>query len=184
MHSKIANRYAKSLLQLAVEQGKLETIKRDMDFFVSVLNSRDFVAMLKSPVINEDKKSNVVNKLFSKKIDELTLAFLNIMIRKKREAFLPDVAYAFEQQHNEHKGILTAKIITAVPANEAFEKKIKTDLKNTTHCKEVVLEKIVDENIIGGFVLKYEDKQYDASISNKLREIEKQFSNKNYNKQI
>ncbi len=176
MNSKLASRYAKSLLQLAEEQKKLEAVNGDISLFNSIVESnRDFELLLKSPIVNADKKSAVIDKVFTKKVDDLTLAFFKIAIKKKRENILPEIGLAFKELYKESNGILSATLTTADKAEEGFEKKIKEALLSATGKKEVELNKEVDKDIIGGFVLEYEGNLYDTSIASKLREIEQQF---------
>ena len=90
--AKIAHRYAQSLLELALEQNKLERILEDVQSFQAAAKNRDFYLFIKSPIIPGAKKQTVVEQLFRGKYDELTMLFLGILIRKSREMYLPEIA--------------------------------------------------------------------------------------------
>ena len=125
---RIASRYAKSLVDLAVEQNKLERIKEDVSTFKEVTKIRDFYLLLKNPIVKTEKKAAIVKQLFEGKYDELTLAFLDILIRKGREAHLPEIAEEFLIQYKHIKHISSVKVTTAKPLTEAALKAIKDSL--------------------------------------------------------
>ncbi len=182
---KLANRYAKSLLELAEEQNKLEQVYKDMVLFnTTVQKNRSLKLFLQSPIINPDKKKNVLTKTFQGRVNDLVISFFDIVVRKKRENLLEDIGLAFIDQYNKKNKIISAELITAVEVDDKYKEEIKDALLKATAQNKVDLETTVNPNIIGGFVLKYENNLYDASISNKLRQIEKQFSDKSYNKQV
>src|ERR1700758_5071386 len=110
----VATRYAKSLLQLAVEKGQLEKVYTDMLFVQSVCEKhKDFVNFLNSPIINTDKKLAVLKEIFKGHISDITLNFFVILANKRREMYMHEIAKAFVEQYKEHKNILTAVIISA-----------------------------------------------------------------------
>ena len=120
---RIASRYAKSLLDLSVEKGELEQVNNDMQLLVNLASeNRDLVLMLKSPIITHDKKLAVLNKVFTGKVSELTMAFFKILTKKHREAYLVGIAKEFHHQYNAHKGIEEATVTTTFPLNDAFER--------------------------------------------------------------
>src|SRR5438552_18976667 len=115
---KLAGRYAKSLIDLAREKNKLEEINNDMRLFDSVVkSSRDFLLMLRNPIIHADKKIKIVEEIFKDKLNTITLSFFTLVIRKGREAHLPGIAEGFIEQYNKLKRILRVKVTTAVPVD-------------------------------------------------------------------
>ena|SRR5687768_10167561 len=115
---RIASRYAKSLIDLAIEQGKLERVLEDMTGFVNATKNLDLMLLLKSPLVKPDKKEKVMDALFKDKIDPLTHSFIQIIIRKGREAQLPEIAEEFLNQYRENKGISIVNITSAEPLSE------------------------------------------------------------------
>ncbi len=153
---RLATRYAKSVLDLAVERNSLEAVLKDMQVINSIcIQSRDFAVMLKSPVISGDKK----------------LAVINLLVTKGRELNLPEIAAAFITQYNEAKNIRTVTLTTAAPMNEAIKGSISAKIAGYMPKDTIDLKTIVDESLIGGFVLEVEDRLYDASVKKSLNDI-------------
>lgn len=174
---RLANRYAKSLIDLATEKGQLEVVYADMQYLQAVCKvSKDFVALLKSPVIKSDQKNSIITAVTKDKVGELTAAFNKLLVKKGRESELPEIAFAFVDQYNEIKGIHIVKLTTAVAVSDAMRTSIEEKVKKERGFGIVELETAVDEKLIGGFVLEFHDKLVDASILRDLKDIKKQFN--------
>jgi F-type H+-transporting ATPase subunit delta len=172
---RVASRYAKSLIDLAIERNELELVKNDVDLFLATAKaSSELRAVLKNPIVPIDKKHNILNGLFSAKVTKSTKSFFDIVVNKGRASVLYATAKEFIEQYNEKKGILRAKIVSAVTLSESAEKEILSIVEKVTG-KTVFLEKSVDQNLIGGFVLTVNDNQFDASISKSLAQLKKSF---------
>ena len=181
---RIASRYAKSLLDLADEKGVLEDVNKDMLMFSGLASeNRDLVLMLKSPVVAHDKKLAVLNKVFTGKVNELTLAIFQILTKKHREAYLPAIATEFHHQYNVRKGIEEATVTTTFALDAALRKEFEGIVTKISG-KKVELTEKVDEKIIGGFVLKIGDRQIDDSLSSKLSALKLKFSQNPYVKEF
>jgi len=178
---RLGTRYAKSLIDLSVERGELEAVYADMLFLQALTNeSREFLNLLRSPVVNSDVKTNIVNTVTEGKISTLTKAFTTLLISKGRESNLPEVAKAFVDQYKKLKNIHPVTLTTATPVSDAVKTQIIEQIKRTSDMQNIELETIVDESIIGGFVLQAGDKLVDASISYDLKEVAKQFENNDF----
>ncbi len=165
------------MIDLAIEQNKLEAIHADILAFSAAIQATPSLGkMLKSPIVQGDKKFAVIQKAFAASFDKLTLSFMDIVIRKKREYYLPDIATAFIGQYNEINKITTAKIKTAVAVSDTVVSEVRTFIEQQTG-KKVVLETAVDADLIGGLVIQMEDKLYDASISGKLKKAKQDLLN-------
>ncbi|MGL1888252.1 MAG: ATP synthase F1 subunit delta [Reichenbachiella sp.] len=168
---RIASRYAKSLLDLSVEKNALDEVVKNMQNFHSIcVENNDFVLMLKNPVINSGKKQTILKAAFEGKVTELTMAFIDIVVRKKREKFLPEIAEIFIQQYHAYMGIVESTVTTVLPLTAAMKKEV-IDIVEKITSKKVDLTEKIDKSLIGGFVLRIGDKQIDDSISSKLREL-------------
>lgn len=179
---RVSGRYAKSLIDLAIEQKVLESIYADMVSFRKVLEQNHaLVNLLKSPVVPGDKKMAVLHKAFEGSFQKLTLAFMDIVVRKKRDYYLPDIAAAFIEQYYEINMITTAHVKTAVSVSEQVTSEVRSFIEKQTG-KKVMLETSVDPNLIGGLVIQMEDKLYDASISGKLRKAKQELLNTHISK--
>jgi F-type H+-transporting ATPase subunit delta len=185
MSYRIASRYAKSLIDLAIEQGKLDIVLEDINAFVEATKNRDFILLLKSPIVKSDKKEKVLDAIFKGKIDVLTSSFLQIIVRKGRESQLAEIAQEFINQYREIKGISTVNVVSAEPLSEETLALIRQKLLSSklTH-ENIQFKTSVDKNLIGGFVISFEDKLYDASVSHQLDELRKQFSSTEYQSSI
>jgi len=175
---KVASRYAKSLIDLALEQKALEEIKGDMDLFVNTLKANsELQAVVKNPIIPLGKKNAVLKAIFGNKINKVTAGFLKIVVDKGRGEIIYGVAKEFIAQYNQYKNIVTAKVVSAAPLSEEARNEIINKVKAVTG-GEVVLNTQVDADLIGGFILTVGDKQLDSSISSSLNRVKKEFTQK------
>lgn len=178
---RLADRYAKSLIDLATEKGQLDVVREDMRYIQGVCNaSREFLNMLRSPVIKSDQKEKMVSAVTAGKVSELTIAFNNLLVKKGREGDLPEIASAYINQYNALKGIHKVKLTTAVAVSDELKKSIEAKVQAANGFGTVELETVTKESLIGGFVLEFNNKLVDASIAHDLREIKKQFSTNIY----
>lgn len=183
--SRVASRYAKSLLGLAVDQGMLEQVNNDMALLSSTSRaSRDFVLMLKSPIIRHEKKRDILHTLFKSKVNALTMSIIDILTKKNRESLLPAIASEFHKAYNEYKGIGKASVTSTVPLDEKLRSEIIAIVKKLSDKKEVELDEKVDKDLLGGFVLNVGDRQIDTSIKNKLKTLKIKFSENPYIKEF
>ncbi len=182
---RLAGRYAKSLVDLATEQGQLEAVYKDMQYLQAVCKSSpELVSVLRSPVIKGDKKQNILNALTDGKVSQLTALFNKLLISKTREEYIPEIIAAFIAQYNELKGIHTVKLTTATAISDELKQSIVAKMKAETSLQNIELETAVKEELIGGFVLEFNNNLVDASIERDLRDIRKQFSQNIYIQQI
>lgn len=178
---RLAGRYAKSLVDLAQEKGQLEVVYKDMQYLQQVVKqSRDFVNLIKSPVIKGDKKNAVLEAVTKDKVSEMTMGFNRLLVSKGREAALPEIVNAFIDQYNAIKGIHRVKLTTAVEPSEELKRSIKQKVSVEAGLGQVELETKVDPSIVGGFILEFNNNKVDASILRDLKDIKKQFMDNHY----
>jgi len=177
---RLATRYAKSIVDLASEQQQLDAVCTDMRLILQVCKSNpDFLAVLRSPVIHADKKQKILEAVIGSRIGKLTGAFITLLVKKGREANLPEIAGSFIGQFNTIRGIRRVKITTAAPISDELRNTMVEKVKSGTG-QTIDLESVVDEDIIGGFLLETEGRLVDASIIRDLKDIRKQFENNDY----
>ncbi len=177
---RVASRYAKSLIELANEKGILEQVYSDMQLLSNVISqNRDFQLLLTNPIVKPEKKLAVLNGVFQGKVQELTLAFFNILARKKRESLLEFVPASFEEQYNTLNGIVKAKVTSAYPLTDALRAQLGGKLA-AEYGQKIILEEIVDPSLIGGFILTVGDKQIDSSVKKSLRKLKNEFKDNPY----
>jgi F-type H+-transporting ATPase subunit delta len=181
LNPRLAIRYAKSLIDLSIEKDQLENIFADMQWLQTLCKvSREFVIVLRSPVIKPDKKVKIVEAVTKDKINEMTAAFIRLMIKKGREKYLPEVVTAFISQYKTNKNIYPVKLITASVLSDDLKNAIINQIKATSPMQNIELEMTVNKNLIGGFVLQAGDKLIDASIAYDLKTIARQFENNDF----
>ena len=179
-HSRVTIRYAKALLQLAIEQNILEQSYADMVLLDSVFKqNKDLSLLLKSPIVKTDQKLSIFKLIFYTKIGEVSMAFINIITTKKRESLLALIASSFISLYKEHNKIETASVITATTLDETLRAKVINFIKKHGNDNVELTEK-VDENIIGGTIIRMGDKQLDASVSKAISELRQSFNSNLY----
>lgn len=180
LDSKVARRYAKSLLGLAQERQLTDRVYADMQLVSATCEaSREFVLLLKNPIIQGDKKEAVMKALFGAKLDAMSNAFLEIIIRKGREGYLDAIAAEYISLFKSMRGIVTAHVSAAVPLDDATRQTILAIVRKAKGEKAELTEE-VDASLIGGFVLRIGDQQYDTSVSRKLRQLRNEFDDNLY----
>lgn len=178
---RLGTRYAKSLIDLSLERNELETVYKDMLYLQSLTKeSREFLNLLRSPVIKGDAKIKIIDSVTTGKVSALTDAFVKLLVTKSRESNLPEVSAAFIDQYKKIKGIASVKLTTATPVSEELKNQIIAQVQKSIDSRSIEMETVVDPNIIGGFVLQTGDKMVDASIAYDLKQVGAQFENNDF----
>ncbi|MEZ4857303.1 MAG: ATP synthase F1 subunit delta [Flavobacteriaceae bacterium] len=174
--TRAAIRYAKAMLQNVEDASKAKTIFEDMqDIYTTLTNSKELRNVLKSPVIKTEDKQEALLKIFSNQSVD-SKALLRVLVNNQRTAILGDVAANYMKLYNEAQGVKVATVTTAIPLSESLEKQVLAKVEALTGSKKITLQNEVDESIIGGFILRIGDLQYNASISNQLSNLKREFS--------
>ncbi|NNE78465.1 MAG: ATP synthase F1 subunit delta [Pricia sp.] len=174
--SRAAIRYAKAVLDLAVSKKATDALEKDMRSIVATISeSKELRSMLASPVIQGKTKKEALLAIF-KGAHAITKGMIDTLTSNKRIALLNEVALKYIILNEDLKGEGVAYVTTAVPLTSDLEKKVLKKVAQLTEDK-VTIENKIDESIIGGFVLRVGDLQYDASISNKLYNLKREFTN-------
>lgn len=174
--SRAAKRYAKAVLLQATDVNSTEVVFDDMQSIIkTIADSYELNKMLQSPVYKDEDKKEALNKIFANQSDT-SKALIATLITNKRASLLNDVAVSYVDLYKESQGIKVAKVTTAVPLSSELEAKVLAKVKELTGSEKVTLENVIDESIIGGFILRIGDLQYNASISNSLAKIKREFS--------
>ena len=182
--NKAASRYAKSLLDLAIERKELETAFKDISVIADVAASeKDFRVLLKSKVIKPAQKMVVMNKLFGNSFSELTMKFIQIITQHKREPVLADIADAFIAQYKKHKNIVIAEVTSAIKLTDEAREKIRSIINEMGEGTVEIQESVVPE-ILGGIIIRVGDKQVDASVAMRLESLRRELINKTYEARI
>jgi len=173
--TRAAIRYAKAVLDLAKDQNSVETVNNDMMLITNaVAKSKDLSDMLQSPVIRSEVKKTVFLEVFND-LNGITINLIDTLISNKRINILSEVAAAYNKLYNQFRGSETATVTTAIPLTDDLKSKVLAKAKELTG-KDVEVKNIIDETIIGGFILRIGDIQYNASIANQLNKLKREFT--------
>ncbi len=181
MHREIkaSRRYAKSLLDLAIEQNKVQEISADMALIhKAYTQNKDLLKFFKSPLIKADKKEKILHSIFSGKVNDMTMRFLVILVNKRREGVIPGIAHSFREQLREYRGIALAEVTTAVPLDTEQRANITKLVENIYD--KVELKELVKPEVIAGFSIKVGDKLYDETISSRIKSVRRYYWNNPY----
>ena len=174
--SRAAIRYAKAILDIAQSSGKAEAVNNDMKSIVtSVGDSAELKEFLASPVIKMDVKKSAVSEIFSSVQNE-TNSLFNLLFENKRYEILESITVQYTKLYDVSNGVEVAKVTTAFPITAELETKVLAKIAEFSKNK-ITIENIVDPSIIGGFILRVGDQQYNASVAGKLSELKREFAN-------
>jgi F-type H+-transporting ATPase subunit delta len=176
MQSRAAIRYAKAMYDIANEKNSINEVYKDMNF-INELNSDslDFKNLLSNSQINfQDKKKLILSLI--KQSNTLTEKLIDLLIHNKRVKIIGDIASSFIQLYNKNNNIKEATIITASPINNELESKILSMI-NIKDAKSVNLTNVVNPNIIGGFIIRFDGKEYNASVKQNLNNLKTELTN-------
>ncbi len=167
-----AYRYAKALMDLAIEQNNVSAVEKDMRLVLDTIEQNESLTdVLRSPVLTGSDKNSALKALF-KDSQPLTSELFNLLASNKRIGILKEVAQQYIALYDQMQGQEIATVVTAVPLNKDLEAKILKKLEEISG-KEVTLENEIDADLIGGFILKVGDLEYNASVSGKLEKLER-----------
>ncbi|MFD2822474.1 ATP synthase F1 subunit delta [Lacinutrix iliipiscaria] len=173
--SRAAIRYAKAILSLASDQNLANVVNDDMTLIATTIaDNKNLSDMLESPVVNTAIKKSALLEIF-KNTNTLSVNLIDTLITNKRVNLLGQVAQKYNQLYDQLNGIQVAKVTTAVPLTDELKSKVLAKVKALTG-KEANIESIIDESILGGFILRVGDIQYNASIANKLNKLKREFT--------
>lgn len=168
----VASRYAKSLLDLSIEQNSSDKINADMVQFSEICaESKDLKDLLKNPTINASKKSDIFEALFNGKFDPLSLSFIQLVTKNTREDILPAIAESYTQLYKAHNHIIEVNLISAAALEASVKDKIIAKIKANNEGSTIELIEEIDASLIGGFIVKIGDKQIDSSVASQLTNL-------------
>lgn len=174
--TRAANRYAKAILDLAKEANNEVAVNNDMLAVTTAIStSQELKDFLQSPVVSGQKKFNAMNEIFATS-QMGTKGLFKLLLTNKRFEILPAIATEYKMLFDELKGQETAIVTTAIPLTADLHDKVLAKIA-TFSSSTVTIKNIVDPSIIGGFILRMGDKQYNASVSSRLQQLKREFSN-------
>ena len=177
---RLANRYAKSVLDLALEKDVVDAVTADVRKMSDIINGHsEFMRLLRSPIIHPAKKMPILVAVFEGRVHPILMHFMEILGRKHREEHLPEILKVYLERFNEMRHIKTVKITTTVTIEAELKDKIAESRRESAEAT-VEMESVVNPDLIGGYIIRYGDKQYDASVIRNLRLMRKEFEQNTY----
>ncbi|PKP18165.1 MAG: ATP synthase F1 subunit delta [Bacteroidetes bacterium HGW-Bacteroidetes-23] len=174
--SRAAIRYAKAIIENAVSNGRADAVNQDMKLINETVNSNEELKLfLVSPVVKPEAKYDALSEIFASVQNDTKGLFL-LLKENKRFEILGEIAEQYNAQHDVLNGIEVAKVTTAFPITPDLEAKVLAKIKEFSN-KKITLINTVDPSIIGGFILRIGDQQYNASVANRLQQLKREFSN-------
>lgn len=183
---RVAYAYAKSLMELAIERGQLEEVYQDFRYLVDLAQAnRDLELAMRNSIVTTDKKLKILKALFQKRgATEATLAFFEILCRKNRVDVIIEIARELQKQYQRHNSIQVAEVTTTFPLDDNHRAEFVKIVLEISGMKSVTLTEKINPDLIGGFILRVNDRQLDESLSSKLRELKAEFSVNLYESKI
>ncbi|MBO4488407.1 MAG: ATP synthase F1 subunit delta [Bacteroidales bacterium] len=177
---KVASRYAKALFDFAAENDHVDAVKDDLRQIIQVLKeNQELQIVLNSPVIVPSKKYAIFSEVFSGKLSETSFNFLGVIIKKKREPAIATICEEYIKLYNIAHNIKVATLTTAQPLSTELAEKIKGILEEKTQ-STVEIKQVVDPEIIGGILIKFDDYFIDASVISKINKLRQEFAHNIY----
>lgn len=174
--SRAAIRYAKAIIETAVSNNTADAVNQDMKFILDTITSNEELQLfLQSPVVGPESKFSAINEIFTA-VQSETKGLFQLLQANKRFEILNEIASQYVAQHDDLNNKQTAFVTTAFPITADIEKQVLAKISEFSN-KTITLYNIVDPEIIGGFILRLGDQQYNASVANGLRELKREFSN-------
>lgn len=174
--SRAAIRYAKAILDTAQSKGVAADVNNDMAHIAeNIASNAELKEFIHSPTINNIVKEKALLEVFDA-ASPVTKGMLHLLHENKRFGILGHIAAEYNRLFQEMNGVQVAKVTTAVPLDAAMESKVMAKILEFSN-KKIVVENIVDPEIIGGFILRIGDQQYNASVANRLQVLKREFNN-------
>lgn len=174
--TRAAIRYAKAILDLANSKGVAEAVNNDMKSIASAIETNtELSTFIQNPTTTVEVKESALLEVFSN-VNGVTKGLFRLLFENKRFEILDAIAVEYNKLFDESNGVEVAKVTTAIPMDAALEAKVLAKVAALSD-KKITIENIVDPSIIGGFILRIGDNQYNASVANRLQVLKRELSN-------
>lgn len=182
--NRINSNYAKALLMLAEDRGQGDRVADDMRRVGEVCAaSRELGVVFANPTVPHERKAGIVQELFGGEVSEETLAFLHFVVRKNRSVHLKGISDAYLMQWRERRGIVLSELTTHQPITDEAREEVKKLVAGYTG-KQVELQALTDERMLGGFKLEFGHNMYDARLRTKIRKLRMEFAKNEYESKL
>jgi len=174
--TRAAIRYAKAILDLSISKGVAEVVNNDMKLIGSTINDNsELNTFIQSPVLKVEIKEKALLEVFAS-VNGVTKGLFRLLFENKRFEILKGITAEYIKLFDVMNGVEVAKVTTAIAMDAALEAKVLAKVA-TLSDKKITIENTIDPSIIGGFILRIGDKQYNASVANRLQVLKRELSN-------
>ncbi|MBR1798647.1 MAG: ATP synthase F1 subunit delta [Bacteroidales bacterium] len=176
--------YAKALFTLATDTGQVEQVVNDMRLILSVCNENRHISLLMgNPTLPFDKKKGILHAIFASHICQTTLIFLDFVVKKKRSINLKGISQAFIDLYRTDRGIVPSDITTRQSISQESLNAIRQKIEDYTE-KTAEVSLHIDERILGGFIIEFDNNMYDARIKSKIDKLRFEFAKNDYESKL
>lgn len=175
--TRAAIRYAKAILEIADSKKVASEVNADMALIATTITGNsELSSFIQNPLVKTEAKMDVVSEVFAS-VNAVTKSLFKLMLENKRFEILDGIATEYIKLFDVMNGVEVAQVTTAIPMDAALEAKVSAKIASISSSKKITIENIVDPTIIGGFILRIGDKQYNASIADRLQVLKRELSN-------
>ena len=174
--TRAAIRYAKAILDMATSKSAANEVSQDMTLIATTIKGNlELSTFIQNPTIKVEVKESALLEVFAS-VNNVTKGLFHLLLENKRFEILESIAVEYNKLFDEANGVEVAKVTTAIAITPELEAKVLAKIKEFSN-KKVTIENIVDTSIIGGFILRIGDKQYNASVASRLQVLKRELSN-------
>ena len=169
----VAKRYALALFEAGEDLDKINDFKDELEFLKTVLeDEKDLIILLSHPRIKKEEKKDLISRIFKDRLSLELVNLLYVLVDKRRESNILDIIQKYMELYNEHENIVKVVAMTAVAMEEASKDKLVETLGKKLN-KKILLTNEIDQSVIGGVLLKVENKIIDGSLKGQLDSLSK-----------
>ena len=160
--------YADALFSSAVEENCLEEVKADLEgLYEAFKGNTEFFGMMDAPTFEKEEKTKILKETFEGKTEKLLYNFICLLCDKKRTSLFLKISESFFESYRDYHGFLEVNAVSAVALSEEQKEKLREKLSALTG-KKILLKTQVEPSVIGGIILRYDNKEIDGSVQKKL----------------
>ncbi len=174
--TRAAIRYAKAILDIANDKGVAQAVNNDMTTIASTINgNKELSTFIQNPTTKVEVKESALQEIFAD-TNSVTKSLFRLLFENKRFEILDAIALEYNKLFDDMNGVEIAKVTTAIAMDASLEAKVLAKIATFSN-KKITIENTVDPSLIGGFILRIGDKQYNASVANRLQVLKRELSN-------
>ena len=178
MAKQVDTTYGNALFELAVEENIVDSLYEEANQLITILkDNEELRKLLNHPQIEKSEKKNLIERIFGKRVSDEITGLMIMVVEKGHITSMIDIFEFFVKQVKKAKNIGVASVTSAISLSDSQKAAIEKRLLQTTHYTSMEIDYKVDKSIIGGLVIRIEDRVVDSSIKTKLDNMSKALAN-------